>query len=288
MKKILFLGLFLIILAAGFFLLPFLQSGFPEVKTVTWRIAKLAEKEISVPPPLQLSGEEKGENEAILNSQEVLEWTNKQREKYGLVPLKENAKLNTAAQVKIEDMFQNQYFSHYSPSGKGVSDLAEEAGYEFLALGENLAMGNFPSEENLVEAWMASPGHRENILNPTYQEIGLAVQKGMFDDRFVWLAVQHFGLPLTVCPQPDKTAEIKIKEIEWELEKLQKLLEEKQTFLREIRPKWGGDYRQKLDEYNSLVDEYNNFLKKYKILIEEYNAQIEKFNRCLAEIKQKD
>ena len=284
MKKILFFSLILIILAGGIFFWPFFQLESLEIASIPSRVAKLAEKSISTPPPLQITDEKK-ESEAILNPQKVLEWTNIQRQKYGLLPLEENAKLNAAAQIKIEDMFQNQYFAHYSLLGEGVGDLAGDINYEFLALGENLAMGNFPSEENLVEAWMASPGHRENILNPTYKEIGLAAQKGLFDGKAVWLAVQHFGLPLSTCPQPDETIKLQIEDREEELKELQKLLLENQAELRSIRPKWGSDYQQKLDQYNNLVEIYNNLLMENKTLIERYNGQIQEFNRCLAEIK---
>jgi uncharacterized protein YkwD len=92
-------------------------------------------------------------------------------------------------------MFENQYFAHESPTGEKVSDLAKKFGYDFLLIGENLAMGNFSSDEDLVLAWMESPGHRENILNEKYQEIGVAVKKGIFEGKEVWIAVQHFGLP---------------------------------------------------------------------------------------------
>ena len=285
MKKFLILCLTLLILAGGIlFFWPFSQLKFLEITIALPKIAKLAEKEIFTPSPLRAE-EEKEIPQVILSQQGVIEWTNTQREKYGLSALEENSKLNTMAQAKIEDMFQNQYFSHYSSLGEGVGDLAKNFDYEFLVIGENLALGNFQNDESLVEAWMASPGHRENILSPTYQEIGVAVQKGIFEGKTVWLAVQHFGLPLSACLQPSELVRLQIEKNQQELEELQRLLLEVQAELGTIRPKWGSNYQQKLEEYNSLVERYNNLLTENKTLINQYNAQIQQFNQCVAELR---
>ena len=285
MKKFLILCLTLLILAGGIlFFWPFSQLKFLEITIALPKIAKLAEKEIFTPSPLRAE-EEKEIPQVILSRQGVIEWTNTQREKYGLSALEENSKLNTMAQAKIEDMFQNQYFSHYSSLGEGVGDLAKNFDYEFLVIGENLALGNFQNDESLVEAWMASPGHRENILSPTYQEIGVAVQKGIFEGKTVWLAVQHFGLPLSACLQPSELVRLQIEKNQQELEELQRLLLEVQAELGMIRPKWGSNYQQKLEEYNSLVERYNNLLTENKTLINQYNAQIQQFNQCVAELR---
>ena len=264
------------------FFWPFSQLEFLEVEIVSPKIAKLAEKEISAPPPLR-TAEEKETFQTVLSRLEIIEWTNIQRKKYGLPVLKENSKLNAAAQAKTEDMFQNQYFSHYSPSGEGAGDLAEDFGYEFLTIGENLAMGNFQDNETLVEAWMASVGHRENILSKKYQEIGVAVQKGIFNGKSVWLAVQHFGLPSSACLQPSEIIRLQIEQKKQELEELQSLLLEIQTELRTIRPRWGSDYQQKSEEYNNLVERYNNLLIEAEVFINQYNAQVQQFNQCVAD-----
>jgi len=183
MRKFLFSLLFLTLF--GFFIFyfwPKIEKFFtlqiPEIKNLPQKIEEITkvpevtqkeEKEIS-PPPLKVIKEEKPE--VILTQKGIIEWANKQREKYGLAPLKENQILDKTAMAKVEDMFENQYFAHESPTGEKVSDLARKFGYDFLLIGENLAMGNFSSDEDLVFAWMESPGHRENILNEKYQEIG--------------------------------------------------------------------------------------------------------------------
>jgi len=284
MKKTLIFGLILIILSLGiWFFRPFSQLEFLEIKIALPKVVKLAEKEISLPPPLQAVEKEKPE--VILTQQGVIEWTNIQRKKYGLSAFEENSKLNAMAQAKVEDMFQNQYFSHYSLSGEGVGDLAKDFDYEFLAIGENLAMGNFESDENLVEAWIASLGHRENILSQSYREIGVAIQKGIFNGNSVWLAVQHFGLPLSACTQPGEIIRLEIEKNQQELEEFQGLLLEARSELRAMRPKWTSFYQQKLEEYNNLVEKYNNLLAENKTLINQYNAEIQQFNQCIVELR---
>ena len=235
-------------------------------------------KQILTPPPLRSQEENL---EAFLTRAGVIEFTNTQREKYGLPPLKENYRLDLSAEVKVQDMFENQYFAHDSPSGVRVGDLAEGVGYEFIAIGENLALGNFKNDEALVQAWMDSPGHRENILNNRYQEIGVAVQKGTFEGRTVWLAVQHFGLPLSACNEPDEKTKTTIEENQNQIEELQKTLNLLQVEISKMRPKRGSIYTQKIEEYNSLVAEYNTLLDNNKTLINQYNNQVQIFNNCV-------
>lgn len=287
MKKVIFLIIF-VILSIGIFLFwnDFYSRFFlklPEIeKEVRGLIKEEVEKEISLPPPLKA---EREYPEAILTNAGIIEWTNFQREKYGILPLKENSQLNASAAIKVEDMFKNQYFSHYSPNDQGVGDLAKIVGYDFILIGENLALGNFKDDQSLVLSWMESPGHRENILNPKYQEIGVAVEKGVFEGKETWIAVQHFGLPISACPQPDKGLLIKIEENQNQIEEIEKSLKELRLKIRAIRPKWGENLRQKVEEYNLLVSRYNFLIDQTEFLIKKYNNQVSLFNECLAEVK---
>jgi len=253
----------------------------PEIeKEITGFVKKEVEKQVSLPPPLRA---EKEYPEAFLAKDGVIELTNIQREKYGFPLLKENAKLNEIARAKLEDMFKNQYFSHYSPIGEGVADLAKNFGYEFLAIGENLAMGNFQDDKTLVGSWMTSPGHRANILNSAYQEIGVAVGKGIFKGETTWLAVQHFGLPLSACPQPDLSLKEKINENQKQILELQRNLLTLEVEIRTMRPKRGTGYIQKIEQYNALVSQYNAFVEESKVLIDQYNSQVNLLNQCVGE-----
>jgi uncharacterized protein YkwD len=240
------------------------------------------EKQIATPPPLRA---EKEAPESFLTQAGIIQWSNFQREKYGLPPLKENAKLDSSAEIKVEDMLENQYFAHSSLSGVGVKELAERVGYEFIAIGENLALGNFQNDEALLQAWMDSPGHRENILNIQYQEIGVAVIKGVFKGQTTWLAVQHFGLPLSACSQPDETLKVEIETNQNQIEELQQTLEVLQTEIQIMRPKRGPAYNQKIEQYNAIVSQYNNLVDEKKVLISQYNAQVKLFNDCVTGVE---
>ena len=118
-----------------------------------------------------------------------------------------NEQLNAAAAAKAADLFAQQYFEHVGPDGRGPADWVDDTGYTYLSVGENLALGNFDSDADLVQAWMDSPGHRENILKTTYSEIGIGVAQGEFEGRTTWVAVQTFARPLSACPTPDPTLE---------------------------------------------------------------------------------
>ena len=179
-------------------------------------------------------------------------------------------------------MLAKQYFAHLSSSGEGVADLTEKAGYQFIAIGENLALGNFQDDETLVQEWMDSPGHRQNILSLQYQEIGAAVLEGEFEGKITWLAVQHFGLSLTVCPQPSEAILAEITANQAQMKEMEITLKELQSEIRTLRPKWGPVYNQKVEQYNNLVSQYNGLLSQTEDLINQYNNQVILFNQCAA------
>lgn len=132
----------------------------------------------------------------------VIELTNQERAKVGAPALNLNPVLSEAAQRKAGDMFAFNYWSHNSPSGRSPWDFFKEVGYRFSVAGENLAR-DFASPEAVVTAWMASPTHKENILNPSYREIGIAVVDGDLGGVETTLVVQHFATPVvTVAQKP--------------------------------------------------------------------------------------
>lgn len=202
----------------------------------------------------------------------------------GLPPLSENTKLNLSAENKVKDMFKNQYFEHNSPSGKGVGDLGSEAGYDYILIGENLALGNFKDNYDLVKAWMDSPGHRANILNSHYTEIGIAVGQGKYDGRNVWMAVQHFGAPKSLCPSIEKTLDAIITLNQKKLETYQKELASQKTDIDNGGVVGGKTTNEQIINYNTLANSYNSLLGKLKSQIEEYNMQVIKFNACINKI----
>ena len=122
----------------------------------------------------------------------IMELVNISRKTYALPQLKENSKLDQAAKDKAWDMISRNYFSHTSPTGTTSWDWFDKNEYDYKYAGENLAMSFF-SVEKEHQAWMDSPTHRKNILNPTYEEIGVAVSQGIIDGHMTTVAVQMFG-----------------------------------------------------------------------------------------------
>ena len=118
-------------------------------------------------------------------------FVNQTRESLGLKPLLDNAKLDRAAWLKAENMIQNQYFSHTSPTGISPWYWFKQAGYAYKYAGENLALGFFESEEVFI-AWLNSADHRANIVNPNYTEFGTAVLGGFGQNNAI-VVVQEFG-----------------------------------------------------------------------------------------------
>ncbi len=121
-------------------------------------------------------------------------FANQTRQSMGLKPLTENQKLNQAAQLKAENMVQKQYFNHTSPSGVTPWFWFLKAGYNYKYAGENLAIGFFESEE-VYNAWLNSPSHKANIVNPNYTEVGTAVMNGFGQNNTI-VVVQEFASPL--------------------------------------------------------------------------------------------
>ena len=120
--------------------------------------------------------------------------TNQERVKAGLPPLEEDPRLNAAAAAKAQNMFEENYWAHYSPSGKDPWGFIQAAGYKFSYAGENLAR-NFETSPEVVDAWMASPTHKANIINTHYTQIGMAVAEGTINGEKTILVVQEFGRP---------------------------------------------------------------------------------------------
>lgn len=235
-------------------------------------------KEIFAPSPLRIGGRA---NQASFTKAKIIAQTNIQRFDNGtLPPLVENAQLSAAAQTKAKDMFAKQYFEHVSPAGVDVGELVKSFGYDYIVVGENLILGNFLSEQEIVQKWMESPGHRTNILNERYIEIGVAIVKGAYEGETVWIGVQEFGLPLSACKQADANLKNQIDANKTALETLDAQLKAKKQEI-ESTNRWSNKYDQLIDEYNELVGQYNTINEETKRLITAYNSQVSVFNQCV-------
>lgn len=115
---------------------------------------------------------------AGLDAGRIAELTNQSRREEGLAPLRVDGRLTAAARAKLFDMLKRDYFAHRSPDGRQPWTFMQAAGYRFLVAAENLAKG-YESETELQRAWMRSKGHRANILNPRFTEMGVADAQGI-------------------------------------------------------------------------------------------------------------
>lgn len=136
-----------------------------------------------------------------IDQKRLIELTNIERQKMGLVPVSENSALDQAAALKAQNMFQENYWAHFAPSGKTPWDFIMGAGYKFTYAGENLAK-NFTSSDDVVKAWMASNSHRDNLLNSKYKDIGIAVVEGVLNGQKTTLVVQEFGTTEVLAARP--------------------------------------------------------------------------------------
>lgn len=258
-----------------------LHDIYYDLSTKLPKIENEIKKQISTPPPLKTVIEDA---HPYLTREGVIKWTNIQRSNNGLPLLKENKKLNASAEMKAADMLKSQYFQHESPTGVGAGDLLLRVEYDFIASGENLAMGNFKDDQILVQAWMDSPGHRANILNNKYQEIGVAVIEGIFEGRKVWMAVQHFGLPLSFCPSISQSLKTEIESNQDKLEIMQNEIKASEDEINSIKWRQRDLYMQKVEEYGNLIIQYNTLVVETKKIINTYNAQVQAFNNCIGPV----
>jgi len=262
MKKIFLVGFFV------FFLLIILNY---------FNFFKIDEKEKVNELPFPLIKIKENNESGILSNSGIFNLTNKERANNNLTLFILSNKLNEAAESKIDDMVKHQYFDHISPLGMGVDDLASSVNYEFIAVGENLAMGDFIDDKELVIGWMNSPGHRKNILNPGYIEIGVSARKVFIMGRETWLAVQIFGLPSSACPLINEEIISEINYKEKELNFIKNRIEFLKKEIEAIIP----PVNKKIKEYNDLINQHNQIIKELKDLTDKYNNQVNLRNQCI-------
>ncbi|MCH8805111.1 MAG: hypothetical protein IH986_03375 [Planctomycetes bacterium] len=129
---------------------------------------------------------------------EMLRLVNQARAEAGLGTLASNETLAAMASEYACELIQFEFFDHVNPvNGSTLDSRADEFGYDFFVIGENLAAGQ-PTPGEAFNAWMASEGHRDNILDSRFTELGVGLRIGGPFDIY-W--VQEFGLPAT---RPDR------------------------------------------------------------------------------------
>lgn len=108
---------------------------------------------------------------------QVISLVNSERAKAGCGPLRDDAQLRTAAQGHSDDMARRDFFSHTNPDGADPGKRTTAAGYRWSTYGENIAKGQRTAAQ-VMDSWMKSQGHRENILNCSFKDIGVGIHQG--------------------------------------------------------------------------------------------------------------
>ena len=131
----------------------------------------------------------------------VIAQMNRARAEAGLGPLHEDTRLDAAAEDRMKDMEDLGYWAHVAPDGRAPFVWLRPHGYNYANAGENLAAG-FETAEVLMDSWLESPGHRDNILSPLYQDCGVAIIDGSTKGRGTGRSiVVLFGRPLVELRQ---------------------------------------------------------------------------------------
>lgn len=146
------------------FLLSSIQSKYPEVLGISYNITPA----------------------------DLLSVTNKARQENGLSALSLDSALSQAASQKAADMFAKDYWAHVAPDGATPWGFIKNSGYVYLYAGENLARG-FSNTSDVVNAWMASQSHRDNMLSSNYDDVGFAISTGNLTGSETVLVVEMFG-----------------------------------------------------------------------------------------------
>ncbi len=225
---------------------------------------------------------------ASLSVTGIIAATHEARIQNGLrTQLTENPQLMVAAALRMKDMFDKQYFEHDSPTGVKPAEVVKQVGYDYIQFGENIAYGTFKSDKEMVDALMNSALHRENIMKPTFTEIGVAVSKGKLFGQDVWLGVQLFGKSVAACPIIDTALKTKIETDSVQFDAQY----ENATRLRLEVEAQNPKNNDLITSYNTIVDSYNQIISNLKkiqmrLVADQitYNAQVDAYNACLDDL----
>ncbi len=284
-KKTLGLILWLIVIAAG--ILAFLAFYKPELfqdiknEAVNKAVEKTEEyfPEAKISAPLEESEFEKTKSYGTLDCQnyqantfavDMFDRINADRVKNGKKKLEWNPKLCESAKLKSQDMNANNYFEHISPSGVTPWYWFKKIGYNYTFSGENLALNYFTSE-SAHTALMNSPGHRENILNENFTQIGFYYLSGSMDGKDAFFFVEHFASPAPAKPQYvceiDK-ANKNLEDMKDQKNKIEKYIDKAEDIKDELKK--AGQSTKEVDEYIDDMQDKEKEIDKYIKELKDY------------------
>ncbi len=223
-------------------------------------------------------------NHLELTRSNVVWFTNYYRVKQGLKPLTEVGALDRSAAAKGSDMLKYQYFDHTRPgSTTSFDSFIDQQHYDFIKIGENIAMGDFSTSKGVVDAWIKSPPHKRNIMDSLYTEIGVSVVTGNYKGTSGQVFItQHFGDPRANCPIVNDDIKTRIDSLKKILASLKKNVTEKQASIGSEPVTTDPTYDNLVNEYNVLVKSYNELQGQIQSLVSSYNKQVQSFDRCIS------
>ncbi len=223
------------------------------------------------------------EDSLNLSDDQIIYWTNIERVKNSnnILQLVVDPILTEIAKKRVFDMFEKEYFEHISPDGDSVSKMADRDFYKYIIIGENIALGNFGGSRDLVQSWMNSEGHRANILNGNYTNIGVYSKKSEYNGRMVWISAQVFSKPMSYCVEPDSVKKQNISEINLSLEIIKTKIKKVELDLKNINRDDIEKFNEKVNEYNNLAHGFNNLISEIKKITSLYNKEVQDFNECI-------
>lgn len=220
-----------------------------------------------------------------ITASNIIYFTNQERVARELRPLKYNSQLSKSAQAKGTDMIRYNYFAHESPepTHHNFSYFIDQQNYQFIRISENLAMGEFTTAQEVVTAWMNSPGHRANILYANYRDIGVSIsQKKNKNGENDIIIVQHFGTPKTNCVDIPQELTRQLESISNEASQAK---EKAAALKEEIDSQVNLFDDQKLNDligiYNTTIRSYNALAQKFEAITNTYNTEAKKYNACI-------
>lgn len=205
----------------------------------------------------------------------MLELTNVDREKNRDKKLKWSETLCESAKLKSEDMVAHNYFDHIAPDGTQPWHWIEVAGYKYISVGENLAL-NYFTPETAHAALMASEGHRENILNNDFQDLGIYYLRGKINGQDAFILIQHFASPAPTTPPAIKYI-CETDKAEKNLKDLKKTKNQIEKYLADAR-----DTRDQLKEAGQNTKELSDYIDYLKDKEKETDGYIKDINDYLA------
>ena len=211
----------------------------------------------------------------------IIWFTNYYRIQNKLQPLIISTQLMKSSMDKVNDLFTYQYFNHTRPgSNRGFDVFFDKENYVYIKIGENLAMGDFNTSKEVVDAWMKSPEHRKNILDPIYTNIGVSDLYGTMDGSDTYAIVQHFGKPRSDCPTVSTNLSSQIDALKTQVTTLKNKIGIKEGEVATTNTLDPAD-NSIIDEYNSLVDSYNLITDQISTLVGSYNQQVTHYDNCI-------